>query len=68
VQDLKKKQNPGMHKSYQCVMTNLGEQVETQPILHPSCAASTLSSITFGNERFDQTTELALFVKPKGSQ
>lgn len=57
-----------MPKSYQRVMTNLGEQVETQSILHPSCTTSTLSSITFGNESFDQTTELALFVKPKGGQ
>lgn len=49
-------------------MANLGEQVETQSILHPSCATSTLSSITSGDERFYEATELALFVKPNGSQ
>ena len=50
--------------AYLCVMANFSEQVETQSLLYPSSAPSSLSSIAFGNKRFYKAADLSFLIEP----
>jgi hypothetical protein len=49
-------------------MAHFREQMEAQPVLYTTCTTTSLSSVTFGNERFHKSAELALLVESENGQ